>query len=400
MDDHNASDLTPSQQSALVLALLPVKQPRKLHKAIFEAGSAERLIAQPSGYSAGSISPELIGPEPFQLFTEYRRDPSGSPSGSVLGGWVQQAKHQLRHCQAQLVEWGSQGYPQMLREIPAPPPLLYVRGNVNALHLPGIAVVGSRNATAQGLGNAHSFSKEMAASGFSIISGLALGIDSAAHAGALEAGGITVGVMATGVDRIYPSRNQGLAENIIANNGCVISEFNLGTQPLRSYFPQRNRVISGLSLGVLVVEAKVKSGSLITANTALQQNREVFAIPGSIHNPLAKGCHQLIREGAHLVENAMDIVNELQGGLSTKQLELDMAAHDADNISQSLPVPPLSTPPSSIPPLVQAIGHDTTSVDALAQQTGQPVDQLLVELLTLEMEGWITHVDGVIERIR
>ena len=217
-----------------------------------------------------------------------------------------------------LLDRQSADYPDLLARIPDPPDRLYVDGCVDVLHLPCIAIVGSRNPTRQGRDNAYEFAKYLGRAGFCIVSGLAQGIDAAAHEGALDGGGRTVAFLGHGVDLVYPAANRALAERI-REAGALCSEFPLGMTPRRSSFPQRNRLISGLSLGTLVVEAARKSGSLITARLAGEQGREIFAIPGSIHNPLSRGCHWLIRQGAKLVESAPDIVGEL-GALAEHML--------------------------------------------------------------------------------
>ena len=209
-----------------------------------------------------------------------------------------------------LMGWNDAAYPRRLRDIAHPPPVLFWRGDISLLQAPYLAIVGARNATPQGLENARAFSAELAANGLGIVSGLALGIDGAAHAGALDADGITTAVCATGLDRVYPRQHHALATRI-AETGLLISEFLPGTAPRPQHFPRRNRLIAGLSLGVLVVEAARESGSLITARLAGEQGREVFAIPGSIHNVMSRGCHALIRQGAKLVETAQDIVEEI-----------------------------------------------------------------------------------------
>jgi len=202
----------------------------------------------------------------------------------------------------QVLDTNSEYYPKILREIRRAPPVLYVKGDPKVLSLPQIAVVGSRNPTPSGRDNAASFSQDLASKGVTITSGLALGVDSAAHVSALNGNGKTIAVLGTGIDQIYPLRNAALADQIVAAGGAIVSEFPLGTAPQPSNFPQRNRIISGMAFGVLVVEAAVKSGSLITARYALQQNREVFAIPGSIHNPLSRGCHALIDTGVFILK--------------------------------------------------------------------------------------------------
>ncbi len=267
------------------------------------------------------------------------------------------------------------GYPPALLEIADPPSVLYVRGNPDLLHRRGIAVVGSRNATPQGIQTAESFARHLAAQGLCIVSGLALGIDAAAHRGALAAQGETVAVIGTGADRIYPARNKELAI-AIAERGAIVSEFPLGTPAVAYNFPRRNRIISGLARGVLVVEAAPESGSLITARLAAEQGREVFAIPGSIHSPVARGCHKLIKQGAKLVETAQDILEEL-GNFA------------------AAPMP--AAAPSAAPdesPILAALGHDPCSLDDLVERTGQSADQLLPELLSLELGGSLAPLPG------
>ena len=264
--------------------------------------------------------------------------------------------------------------------------MLYGCGDPGALALPGIAVVGSRNASRGGVEHATRFAAALAGSGFAIVSGLALGIDSAAHLGALKTG-ITVAVVGTGIDRVYPRQNLGLSRDIVAAGGVVVTEFPPGTPPLAGNFPRRNRIISGLSLGVLVVEAAPRSGSLITARQALEQGREVFAIPGSINNPLARGCHQLIREGAALVETAEDIVGQLGGMLAFKYVE----ARDGQAVAS-----PVSAEASRV---LSALGHDPADVDLLVARTGLPVAGLTAALVELELAGRVEHRDGRYARL-
>ena len=283
------------------------------------------------------------------------------------------------------IEWASQPgqtiltladetYPQALLEIADPPSLLYVRGNAELLQKRGLAMVGSRNATPQGLQTAENFAKALAAKGLCIISGLALGIDAAAHRGALAGDGDTLAVIGTGADRIYPARNKELALAIV-DRGAVISEFPLGTPAIAANFPRRNRIISGLSRGVLVVEAAPESGSLITARLAGEQGREVFAIPGSIHSPVARGCHKLIKQGAKLVETASDVLEELGN--------FEVPAKQAE-----------PSPRINEDPLLAALGHDPCSLDDLVEYTGKSADQLLPELLILELSGRIATLPG------
>lgn len=264
-------------------------------------------------------------------------------------------------------------YPRALLETADPPSLLYVRGRPELLDTPGLAIVGSRNATPQGIRTAEDFAKTLAGSGLTIASGLALGIDAAAHRGALAAGGSTVAVIGTGADRLYPARNKDLALHI-AEQGAIVSEFPLGTPALAANFPRRNRIISGLARGVLVVEAAPGSGSLITARLAGEQGREVFAIPGSIHSPLARGCHQLIKQGAKLVESAQDVLEEL-GWPARAAAAAPPAADNAD-------------------PMLAALGHDPCGLDELAARTGLAADELLARLLALELAGRVAPLPG------
>ena len=277
-----------------------------------------------------------------------------------------------------IVTLADAAYPKLLLEIPDPPPLLYCQGRVALLNQSSLAVVGSRNATPQGLQNAEQFAKAFSAAGLTIVSGLALGIDAAAHRGGLSGSGSTIAVLGTGIDVVYPPRNRELAARI-AEQGLLISEFPLQTPSLRQNFPRRNRLISGLALGCLVVEAALGSGSLITARTALEQGREVFAIPGSIHSPLSKGCHALIKSGAKLVETAEDVVAELPGDAVTSHRDppggLPTAAHSA-----SL--------------LLRHMGYDPVDVDALCARSGLPAQQVASELLRLELEGVVAALAG------
>lgn len=265
-------------------------------------------------------------------------------------------------------------YPPALLEIPDPPVLIYLKGRTDLLTASTIAVVGSRNATTQGIKNAEQFSEALSSFGLTISSGLAAGIDAAAHQGALRGTGSTIAVIGTGADIVYPARNRSLA-HLIAEGGCIISEYPLGMPAIAANFPRRNRIISGLAKGVLVVEAAAQSGSLITARMAAEQGREVFAIPGSIHSPLSRGCHQLIRQGAKLVESAQDILEELQ-------LQLPMP-FDA-------PAAP-ETEPTGI---LQAIGYDPVHIDMLAQRLGQDVASLHAEFLNLELMGQLESLPG------
>ncbi len=284
-----------------------------------------------------------------------------------------------------LLTLADEDYPGLLRQIDDPPPVLYLIGDPELLHQPQLAVVGSRNPTASGLDNAREFARTLASAGLVITSGLAIGIDGAAHLGAL-AGGRTLAVLGTGPDRIYPASHRDLAHRI-AERGLLISEFPPGTPARAENFPRRNRIISGLSVGTLVVEAAPQSGSLITARLAIEQGREVFAIPGSIHNPLARGCHALIRQGAKLVESALDVIEELGALLGS------LAPADAD------PASPLPTESDCLSDpdyrqLLDALGYDPVSIDELITRTGLTAEAVSSMLLVLELEGHVSSAPG------
>jgi DNA processing protein len=266
-------------------------------------------------------------------------------------------------------------YPKSLLEIPDPPPLLYVKGRLDLVKHPGLAIVGSRNATAQGIANAEAFAEVLSNAGLTIISGLALGIDAAAHRGGLAGAGSTVAVVGTGLDVVYPARNRDLAHRI-AERGTLISEFPLGTPALAANFPRRNRLICGLSAGCLIVEAAISSGSLITARLAAEQDRDVFAIPGSIHSPLAKGCHALIKQGAKLVESAQDVLEELGLQHSPQQLSTTTIATDDDH------------------PLLEHFGFEPVDIDTLQMRSGMPIDSINTALTELEVSGTIAALPG------
>jgi DNA processing protein len=298
-------------------------------------------------------------------------------------------------------------YPQTLLEISDPPLVLYVKGDPALLQRPALAMVGARSASAQGEANAEAFANALSAAGLVIVSGLALGIDAAAHRGALAAtgGAGTVAVIGTGIDRIYPARNAALARDIAAH-GAIVSEFPLGTPPVPQNFPRRNRLIAGLSLGVLVVEATLNSGSLITARLATEAGREVFAIPGSIHSPLVRGCHRLIREGAKLVETAEDVFEELRSRLNGELPPRPAKKPSSSRASRRAPPPrtpefasplPFSPAPDASPEAVrvlEAIGNDVRDIDTLALATGLTVEMLHTQLLTLELEGIVVRQAG------
>lgn len=273
-------------------------------------------------------------------------------------------------------------YPALLANIDPPPPLLYVIGDLSMLNHPQLAIVGSRNPSSAGLANTAAFAEHLANRGLGITSGLAIGIDGAAHEAALKANGLTIAVAATGLDQVYPARHQNLARRIV-EQGAIVSEFPIGTRPLASNFPRRNRIVSGLSLGTLVVEAAQKSGSLITARCALSQGKELFAIPGSIHNPLARGCHQLIRQGAKLVETAVDILEDLG----------PLISHLETSVSGSQPEKTIDPNPQE-QALLEAVDFEPTAIDTIITRTGLAAEAVSSTLLIMELNGQIACEKG------
>ena len=266
-------------------------------------------------------------------------------------------------------------YPSLLLNIPDPPPLLYLKGRRELLSSPALAIVGSRNATPQGLSNAEAFAAAASNAGLCIISGMALGVDTAAHRGGLHGTAASIAVVGTGLDIVYPARNRELAHEL-AERGALVSEFPLGTPAIGSNFPRRNRIISGMSRGCLVVEAALQSGSLITARQALEQGRDVFAIPGSIHSPLSRGCHALIKQGAKLVESAQDILEEL-GYQATSAAANDAAKTDVED---------------SV--LLRYLGHDASDIDTLCVRSGLTAEAVSAMLLALELDGVVANLPG------
>ena len=295
---------------------------------------------------------------------------------AIAQGWNETALEPvatwLKDALNSIVTLADPDYPQALLNIPDPPLLLYVKGRRELLNRPALAIVGSRNATPQGLSNAEAFAQAASTAGLCIASGMAHGIDAAAHRGGLRGPASSIAVVGTGLDKIYPAANRELAHQL-AQEGVLISEFDLGTPPLAANFPRRNRIISGLSLGCLVVEASLQSGSLITARMALEQGREVFAIPGSIHSPQAKGCHYLIKQGAKLVESAQDILEELGQFTSAQTAQTTVNEEH---------------------PLFAHLGFDPTDLDSLSQRSGLTIEALSAILLQLELNGDVATLPG------
>lgn len=294
-----------------------------------------------------------------------------------------------------IVTLAESDYPAQLLNIQDPPPLLYFKGNRDLLTKPALAIVGSRNATPQGLSNAEAFAESASNAGFCIISGMALGIDAAAHAGGLRGSAASMAVVGTGLDIVYPAKNHQLAHKL-AKNGALISELPLGTPAIGRNFPRRNRIISGMSQGCLVVEAALRSGSLITAKQALEQGREVMAIPGSIHSPLSKGCHLLIKEGAKLVENIQDILDELNYPASHRRQKKNDIRENIAGETMQAQIQQFSAifPSDEGERLLECLGHDVIDIDTLCVRSGLTVESVSAMLLTLELNGYVSCLPG------
>jgi DNA processing protein len=326
-------------------------------EAVFDAGtSARRALLGPQAATALETPPDRL---PALLDATCR--------------WLEEPAEAPRH----VITLGEPGYPAAWLETADPPLLVYAVGRLELLRAPAIAIVGSRNPTPQGAENARAFARALGDAGLTVVSGLALGIDGAAHDGALGSTGSTVAIVGTGLDSIYPKRHLGLARRI-ARDGLMVSEYALGTPPLAPNFPRRNRLIAGLARGTLVVEAALQSGSLITARMAVEAGREVFAIPGSIHSPQSRGCHALIRQGAKLVETAQHVLEELR---------LEASGSDAGAGSGA----PAAGRRDAV---LDALGHDPVTLDALAARTGWPLHELSAHLLDLELAGEVARLPG------
>ena len=351
----------------LVLALAHVRVP-EFEKLSEHFGGVDDIVSQPqSNLKATGLGEEkcaaIVAPD------EQRIDETIA--------WLADDTHHI-------VAYGESDYPDLLTQIPGPPLLLYINGNPDVLHLPSIAIIGSRNPTQGGVRNAIDFSRHLARCGFAIVSGLAQGIDTAAHRGALDVDGRTVALLGHGIDRVYPAANRELA-HALTMNGALVTEYPLGARPERWHFPERNRLISGCSLGTLVIEAARRSGSLITARLAADQGREVFALPGSVHNPLARGCHALIRQGAKLAETADDIITELA------PLTGHMLQGTTDSASEDDPSPALD---DDYVDLLRFLSHDPVTIDELAAQSSLTIEQLSSMLLILELHGEVESLSG------
>lgn len=339
--------------------------------------SARRLLAafgSPEAAIAATVAArrEVVGAEAAKALAQAAD--SFPTLVDATWEWLQATDTEPRR----LLPLGDEAYPDALLQTADPPLLLYVQGDASLLNARGIGVVGSRNPTPQGRENALAFSTEISGAGWAIVSGLALGIDGAAHEGGLAGPGRTVAVVGTGLDRVYPRRHLELAHRI-AQHGAIVSEYSIGTPPLAPNFPQRNRIIAGLTRGTLVVEAALQSGSLITARLASEAGREVFAIPGSIHSPQSRGCHALLKQGAKLVESAPEVLEEFPAQASLLQ--------------PARPGRPAAPPPTA-DPLLDAMGFDPVGLDALVARTGWPAPELNTRLLELELAGDIARLPG------
>jgi len=355
-----ALDLNPKELAAwLRLTLIPGVGGESQRQLLKNLGGPEAIFAAPPSALRGILGGGLI--------ERLLAHDCTAEIDAALAWAAQPGNHLLTLADAT--------YPQALLTADDPPVLLYAKGDIELLNRPAFAMVGSRNATRQGEANAEAFATTLAGAGLTIVSGLAAGIDAAAHRGALTERASTIAVIGTGIDRIYPAKNAGLAREIAAK-GVIISEFPLGTPPIANNFPRRNRLIAGMARGCLVVEAAKQSGSLITARLAAEAGREVFAIPGSIHSPQSKGCHALIKQGAKLVESAQDIVEELRW---------EAVANPA-----SLP----AVKEAETDPVLVALGGDPADLDTLAARTGLPAEALLAQLLPLELDGRVAQLPG------
>lgn len=349
----------PGLASWLQLSLTPGLGPSSLRALLKQFGLPQAVLARKRAELAAFAMPAVL---------EELDSERVAQAVARAMEWAAASGHEV-------ITLADDSYPKALLEISDPPPLLYAHGDASLLQRPGIAVVGSRNASAQGESNAQHFARALSEAGLAIVSGLALGIDAAAHRGGLAGAGSTIAVLGTGIDIVYPTRNAELAAEI-ARQGLLLSEFPLGTPAAAHNFPRRNRLISGLTRGCLVVEAALPSGSLITARFAAEQGRDVFAIPGSIHSPLAKGCHSLIKSGAKLVESAEDVLAELAG------------FRPSGYACTSAPTARNDTG------LLAVMGHDPVDVDALCERAGWSAERVTSELLRLELDGRVTALPG------
>lgn len=341
---------------------------------------------------------DLLGPQQKTLFAHIKlsdktRHDLVDPDWEAIDRDLQWASQ--NHCH--IIPLTSSGYPAQLRQISDPPVLLYIQGDPELLHYPQLAMVGSRNPSHGGRETAYEFARHLSQAGLIISSGMAGGIDTESHRGALAGSGLTVAVTGTGLDIVYPAKNRSLAQQIVAD-GTLVSEYPTGTRPLAHNFPRRNRIISGLSTGTLVVEAALQSGSLITAKQAMEQGREVFAIPGSIHNPLAKGCHHLIRQGAKLVETGNDVLQELApviGQWQPVKSQPTVKNAQQDNNLTGEQSPGVSAEQQQ---LLNCMAFEPLSIDTLVQRSQLTPEAISSMLVELELSGLVTSSGGLYSR--
>jgi DNA processing protein len=349
----------PGLASWLQLALAPGVGPATFQRLLRQFGLPQAILERKRSELASFSTPAIVA---------ALDSPALAQAVARSLTWAEQPGHWI-------ITLADETYPRPLLEIADPPVLLYAQGRIELLARSALAIVGSRNATQQGEANAEAMARALSATGLTIVSGLALGIDAAAHRGGLAGAGSTIAVLGTGIDVAYPSRNAALAAEI-AERGLLLSEFALGAAPAAQNFPRRNRLISGLARGCLVVEAALASGSLITARAAAEQGREVFAIPGSIHSPLSKGCHALIKSGAKLVESAEDVLAELSGFRPSGYASTQQPSASTDT------------------GLLAHMGHDPVDVDSLCSRAGMSAEQVSSELLKLELDGRVAALPG------
>ena len=365
----------------LALNRIPELGPVSQRAILEHVGGIQKLCnASPTTLQA------VLQKEPLRLWLEFLEK---SPGGTLLQ-LAQRDFDNAVKAQAQLLHCEDAQFPALLAQTHAAPTLLYVRGNADCLHLPQIALVGSRNASASGLELAREFASALAQHGLAITSGLALGIDGAAHAGALQTNGKTLAVIATGIDDIYPQRHKKLATDIVEAGGAILTEFAPQTAPTAQNFPRRNRIISGLSIGTLVIEASLQSGSLITARYAMEQGREVFALPGSVRSVFHRGCHALIRQGAKLVETTQDIIDELGGLLAFKRRECE-TLESLTRKQQTLSEDAVR--------VFKLLDHTPVSLDVLTERCQLSIDIMSAALMDLEMEGVVVQQHGLYSRL-
>jgi len=351
-------DLDTELEAWVRLSLLPGLSEENFRRLLVALGGPQQILAASAADLTRIIPQRAVAAVFAQVSRGQMRE---------IGAWLDDPVNHI-------LTLADSSYPQNLLQISDPPPVLYAKGGTDLLNQPSFAVVGSRNATHQGLAHAELFARVLSDAGLTIVSGLALGIDAAAHRGALAGASSSIAVVGTGLDIVYPARNRDLAHELAAR-GCIISEFALGTAPVAANFPRRNRLISGLARGCLVVEAAISSGSLITARMANEQGKDVFAIPGSIHSPLAKGCHNLIKQGAKLVETAEDILEELHMPARGRPPEVAGQYVTSDRV-------------------LDALGFDPFDIDTLSARSGMSADKIAALLTEWELDGVVEALPG------